>query len=91
MSHQVALRYTRKYDVEKVRVLTLVKNRGKGGAVRMVRPKMSNYSMCECRKKKKATVWKLSFFCDFCMCCFFSVTLKGNYELQGKSHSNGRC
>lgn len=34
---QVALRYTRKYGADKVRVLTLVKNRGKGGAVRMVR------------------------------------------------------
>lgn len=79
------MQYTRKYGVDKVRVLTLVKNRGKGGAVQMVRPKMSNYSMCECSNKKKATVWKLSFF------VFFSVTLKGNYELQGKSHSNGRC
>ncbi|XP_061658901.1 dolichyl-phosphate beta-glucosyltransferase isoform X2 [Syngnathoides biaculeatus] len=32
---EVALRYTKKYSAEKVRVLTLVKNRGKGGAVRM--------------------------------------------------------
>ncbi|XP_034540324.1 dolichyl-phosphate beta-glucosyltransferase [Notolabrus celidotus] len=32
---EVALRYTRKYGADKVRVLTLVKNRGKGGAVRM--------------------------------------------------------
>ncbi|XP_017273449.1 dolichyl-phosphate beta-glucosyltransferase [Kryptolebias marmoratus] len=32
---EVALRYTKKYGAEKVRVLTLVKNRGKGGAVRM--------------------------------------------------------
>ncbi|XP_041864969.1 dolichyl-phosphate beta-glucosyltransferase [Melanotaenia boesemani] len=32
---EVALRYTRKYSADKVRVLTLVKNRGKGGAVRM--------------------------------------------------------
>ncbi|CAL1572949.1 unnamed protein product [Knipowitschia caucasica] len=32
---QVALHYTEKYGSEKVRVLTLVKNRGKGGAVRM--------------------------------------------------------
>ncbi|XP_072230843.1 dolichyl-phosphate beta-glucosyltransferase [Leuresthes tenuis] len=32
---EVALRYMRKYSAEKVRVLTLVKNRGKGGAVRM--------------------------------------------------------
>lgn len=37
MSCQVAMRYTRKYGADKVRVLTLVKNRGKGGAVRMVR------------------------------------------------------
>lgn len=33
---QVGLGYTKKYGEEKVRVLTLVKNRGKGGAVRMV-------------------------------------------------------
>ncbi|XP_007555083.1 dolichyl-phosphate beta-glucosyltransferase [Poecilia formosa] len=32
---EVALRYTNKYSADKVRVLTLVKNRGKGGAVRM--------------------------------------------------------
>ncbi|KAJ0004571.1 hypothetical protein NQD34_010785 [Periophthalmus magnuspinnatus] len=32
---QVAMQYTRKYGADKVRVLTLVKNRGKGGAVRM--------------------------------------------------------
>lgn len=43
MSRQVALGYTKKYGADKVRVLTLVKNRGKGGAVRMVR--LSNYSV----------------------------------------------
>ncbi|XP_054859048.1 dolichyl-phosphate beta-glucosyltransferase [Eublepharis macularius] len=32
---KVALKYTQKYGSDKVRVLTLVKNRGKGGAVRM--------------------------------------------------------
>ncbi|XP_008102052.1 dolichyl-phosphate beta-glucosyltransferase isoform X2 [Anolis carolinensis] len=32
---QVALKYTKKYGSDKVRVLTLVKNRGKGGAVKM--------------------------------------------------------
>ncbi|KAM9729732.1 dolichyl-phosphate beta-glucosyltransferase [Menidia menidia] len=32
---EVALNYMKKYSAEKVRVLTLVKNRGKGGAVRM--------------------------------------------------------
>uniref|UniRef100_A0A3Q1H7H8 Dolichyl-phosphate beta-glucosyltransferase n=1 Tax=Anabas testudineus TaxID=64144 RepID=A0A3Q1H7H8_ANATE len=32
---EVALNYTRKHGADKVRVLTLVKNRGKGGAVRM--------------------------------------------------------
>lgn len=37
MFHQVALRYTNQYSADKVRVLTLVRNRGKGGAVRMVR------------------------------------------------------
>ncbi|CAB1316932.1 unnamed protein product, partial [Coregonus sp. 'balchen'] len=31
----VALQYTRQFGADKVRVLTLVKNRGKGGAVRM--------------------------------------------------------
>lgn len=33
---QVALAYSKKYTCEKVRVLDLIKNRGKGGAVRMV-------------------------------------------------------
>lgn len=37
LNYQVALRYTKKYGAEKVRVLTLVKNRGKGGAVRLVK------------------------------------------------------
>lgn len=37
LSCQVAMRYSRKYGADKVRVLTLVENRGKGGAVRMVR------------------------------------------------------
>ncbi|XP_068187525.1 dolichyl-phosphate beta-glucosyltransferase [Antennarius striatus] len=32
---EVAMRYTRTYGADKFRVLTLVKNRGKGGAVRM--------------------------------------------------------
>ena len=32
---QVALDYSKKYSTEKVRVLTLAKNRGKGGAVRL--------------------------------------------------------
>ncbi|XP_003216900.1 dolichyl-phosphate beta-glucosyltransferase isoform X1 [Anolis carolinensis] len=32
---KVALKYTKKYGSDKVRVLTLVKNRGKGGAVKM--------------------------------------------------------
>jgi len=32
---EVAMKYTQKYGDDKVRVLTLVKNRGKGGAVRM--------------------------------------------------------
>lgn len=33
---QVALEYSKKYTTDKVRVLNLIKNRGKGGAVRMV-------------------------------------------------------
>ncbi|XP_073686063.1 dolichyl-phosphate beta-glucosyltransferase [Garra rufa] len=32
---EVAMKYTKKYGAKKVRVLTLVKNRGKGGAVKM--------------------------------------------------------
>lgn len=36
VSYQVAMKYCKKYGSDKVRVLTLVKNRGKGGAVRMV-------------------------------------------------------
>lgn len=33
---QVALQYAKKYSADKVRVLELIKNRGKGGAVRLV-------------------------------------------------------
>lgn len=33
---ELALKYTKKYTAEKVRVLNLIKNRGKGGAVRLV-------------------------------------------------------
>lgn len=33
---EVALQYSKKYTAEKVRVLKLIKNRGKGGAVRLV-------------------------------------------------------
>ena len=33
---QTALKYSEKYGADKVRVLTLAENRGKGGAVRMV-------------------------------------------------------
>lgn len=32
----VALKYSSKYSSDKIRVLTLVRNRGKGGAVRLV-------------------------------------------------------
>lgn len=32
----LALKYSKKYTAEKVRVLELVENRGKGGAVRLV-------------------------------------------------------
>ena len=34
---KVALEYSKKYTTNVVRVLTLDKNRGKGGAIRMVR------------------------------------------------------
>jgi len=34
---KVALKYVEQYGTQKVRVLTLQKNRGKGGAVRLVR------------------------------------------------------
>lgn len=33
---EIALQYTKKYTADKVRVLNLMKNRGKGGAVRLV-------------------------------------------------------
>lgn len=35
---EVGLGYSQKYGCDKVRVLTLTKNRGKGGAVRLVSP-----------------------------------------------------
>lgn len=33
---EVALAYAKKYTAEKIRVLDLIENRGKGGAVRLV-------------------------------------------------------
>lgn len=39
---QVAQSYVKKFGGDKVRVLTLVKNRGKGGAVRLVRTFVDN-------------------------------------------------
>lgn len=33
---EVALQYTKKYSANKIRVLDLIRNRGKGGAVRLV-------------------------------------------------------
>lgn len=33
---EVGLKYSKKYGSEKIRVLTLTQNRGKGGAVRLV-------------------------------------------------------
>lgn len=35
LMEQVGLKYSKKYTVEFVRVLTLTKNRGKGGAIRL--------------------------------------------------------
>ena len=35
-SFQVALKYSEKYSTNKVRILTLEQNRGKGGAIRLV-------------------------------------------------------
>lgn len=46
MYFQIAMKYTKKYGAQKVRVLTLVKNRGKGGAVRMVTIQKTPSSPC---------------------------------------------
>lgn len=44
-----ALKFVRKYGAEKVRLLDLAKNRGKGGAVRMVSGTSDHYwSQCVC-------------------------------------------
>lgn len=40
---EVAMDYSKKFGCEKVRVLTLAWNRGKGGAVRMVSCRMDYY------------------------------------------------
>ena len=40
MRFQVGLEWSKKYGADKIRVLTFEKNRGKGGAVRMVRSEM---------------------------------------------------
>ena len=52
----MAFQYTNKFGADKVRVLTLVKNRGKGGAVRMVRTPMEYIYTRS--KKTKSNVYK---------------------------------
>uniref|UniRef100_A0A665VMF0 dolichyl-phosphate beta-glucosyltransferase n=1 Tax=Echeneis naucrates TaxID=173247 RepID=A0A665VMF0_ECHNA len=51
---EVALRYTRRYGADKVRVLTLVNNRGKGGAVRMENMAISCGSRAHLEKESVA-------------------------------------
>lgn len=80
-SHQVAFRYTKKYGTDKLRVLTLVKNRGKGGAVRMVRSKRSKNNMCDC--STEAALWKCFWF-FYCYLCHFLSHLKGTMSSRGK-------
>ena len=45
---QEALKFVAKYTTEKVRLLAFVKNRGKGGAVRMVCLCFSSFSVSSC-------------------------------------------
>lgn len=75
LSRQVAMRYSRKYGADKMRVLTLVKNRGKGGAVRMVSG-MSDCIMSEC---STAWIWVSGF-----KCVFFLSLLKGTMSSRGR-------
>ena len=53
---QVALKYVKKLGVHQMRVLTLAQNRGKGGAVRLVRM-FKNISMC-----KSLSCWPIKPF-----------------------------
>lgn len=66
---QVGLGYGKKYGTDKVRVLTLAKNRGKGGAVRMVR-----YSFLHCLSYDKSHLMCTKPV-DFISALFFLVCL----------------
>ena len=70
---KVALGYTEKYGADKVRVLTLVKNRGKGGAVRMV---IVPYLLCVylCAILQ----YILLYYC--CDTCGISIDIKTNFD-----------
>ena len=46
---ELALQYTEKHGSDKIRVLTLARNRGKGGAIRMVSPSSE--------KMKRSMIW----------------------------------
>ena len=50
---EVVMRYTRNFGDEKVRCLKLVKNRGKGGAVRIVSELCYNVRICICFVEKQ--------------------------------------
>lgn len=52
---QVGLDYSKKLGCDKIRVLTLAKNRGKGGAVRMV---------CWCDASFCLFLWKIQYFVE---------------------------
>lgn len=60
----VALKYVRRYGVNKVRLLEFVKNRGKGGAVRMVSDVLANsvlgrrVAMCGCSLGLSECSWR---------------------------------
>lgn len=77
--------YTREYGPDKVRVMTLVKNLGKGGAVRMVRPAMS--SRCAGTSIQTGpnmlTLRRGSFP--------LLRHTEGSYDQQGQARSDGRC
>ena len=44
----LAMKYVRQYGVNKVRLLEFVRNRGKGGAVRMVSSREGEHTMAAC-------------------------------------------
>jgi hypothetical protein len=82
---QVALGYSEKYGSEKVRVLTFVNNRGKGGAVRLVSWIYIIFRSTWVTSHMSLVVLSSSSVCSFAPCLVSSTCI--GLELRYRDHS----